>query len=402
VHAVQPSDTVALVAPTGRAPAGTAPLRVAFCIDNMNVGGTELNALRTARHLVERGVELRVFTMATEGPLLQGYRDLDVPVHMLPLSRLYGRSALRQGRQLAGLVRQYGVQVVHAHDFYSNIFAGPWTRLAGAAFIASRRWWEGPERRLQRWANRGGYVLADRVLANSASVADLLERRERVARRHVFIVPNFLEEAAFTDPPEGWVDDLAVELGLPQQRTVIGILASMQPIKDHATLLRAAALLAPRWPDLYLVVAGADGGSRAMLEALTAELGLAGRVRFAGLRPTLPSVHHLFDVSALTSLSEGLPNSLLEAMAAGRPVVATAVGAVADIVRHERTGLLVRPRDAAGLAAALERMLLQPAARRSFGEEGRKYVREHHCAEAAITPLLAAYQAAARRGRSDG
>ena len=145
-------------------------MRVAFCIDNMNVGGTELNALRTARLLVREGVDVRVFSLSDHGPLLEQYRQLDVPVHPLPLGRLYGGQALRRGRELMGLVRRHRVQVVHAHDFYSNIFAGPWARLGGASFIASRRWWEGPERRAQRWANRAGYVLAHRVLANSPGV----------------------------------------------------------------------------------------------------------------------------------------------------------------------------------------------------------------------------------------
>jgi L-malate glycosyltransferase len=372
-------------------------MRVAFCIDNMNVGGTELNAVRTAEQLLARGVELRVFSLSREGPVLERYAALGVPVHFLPIGSLYGREAVVRGRELAGIVRREGVRVVHAHDFYSNIFAGPWARLAGAAFIASRRWWEGPDRRLQRWANRCSYVLANRVLANSPGVAELLTRRERVAARSVVVVPNFLDAEAFRPPPPGWLEAFAAELRLPAQRLVVGVVASLQPIKDHGTLLRAIAALAPHWPTLHAVLVGADAGSRGELEALVEGLGITDRVRFAGLRPATPSPHHLFDIAALTSVSEGLPNSLLEAMAAGRPVVATAVGAVPDIVEHGSTGLLVAPRAPEQLAAALAALLAAPSRREQYGAAGRNRALERHGVEAALQPLLEAYHQAAHR-----
>ena len=375
-------------------------MRVAFCIDNMNVGGTELNALRTARLLVREGVELRVFSLADRGPLLEQYRELDVPVHPLPLSRLYGLQALRRGRELMKLARQHRVQVVHAHDFYSNIFAGPWARAGGAAFIASRRWWEGPERRSQRWANRAGYVLAHRVLANSPGVAELLVREERVRRKSIVVIPNFLDDAAFEEPPAGWVDAFAAELGLPDERLVVGVVASLQPIKDHGTFLRAIALLAPEFPALYAVLVGPDLGEGASLAALARELGIAERVHFAGLRPQHPSPHHLFDVSCLTSVSEGLPNSLLEAMAAGRPVVATRVGAVADAVVEGVTGWLVEPRDPTAVAQHLRALLLDPGLRERTGSAARERARAGYSSTAAMDRLLVLYRELA--GKSAG
>lgn len=371
-------------------------LRVAFCIDNMNVGGTEMNALRTARLLVAHGVELRVLCLGGDGPLLAQYERLGVPVHRLPIDSLYGRSAVRQGLALLRLLRRERVGVVHAHDFYSNIFAGPWARAAGAAFVASRRWWEGPERRLQRWANRASYVLAQRVLANSGGVAELLVREERVRRSTVVVVPNFLEEAAFADPPEGWLHAFASELELPDERLVVGVLASLQPIKDHGTLLRAVGMLAAEFPALHVVLVGPDLGAQPALLALAHELGIARRVRFAGLRPQHPSPHHLFDVSCLTSLSEGLPNSVLEAMAAARPVVATRVGAVADAVREGVTGHLVPAARPEALANALRPLLHDAALRRSMGEHGRARARAEYSSEVALTRLLDLYGALSR------
>lgn len=366
-------------------------LRVAFCIDNMNVGGTELNALRTARALRARGVELHVFCLTTEGPLIAEYEAIGIPVHPLPIGRLYGRATWRLGRELARTVREQRIVIVHAHDFYSNIFAAPFARLAGAAFIASRRWWEGPDRRAQRWANRGAYVLAHRVLANSPGVAQLLTDVERVHARSVVVVPNFLDDDAFEAPPPGWADALRAELGLPPDALVVGVVASLQPIKDHATLLRAAAPLAGEFPRLHLVLVGRDAGEQASLRALAAELGIADRVRLAGARPNQPSPHHLFDVSALTSVSEGLPNSLLEAMAAGKPVVATRVGAVADAVVHGETGFLVHARDATAVADALRPLLADPGLRERMGSAGRERAHVAFSRSAAIDRLMTLY-----------
>lgn len=378
------------------------PLRVAFCIDNMNPGGTELNALRTAPHLLAAGVELSVFCLSDSGPLLERYGALGVRVDALPLRSLYGRSALAAGRKMRRIVKDRGIGIVHAHDFYSNIFAGPWVRSAGARFIASRRWWEGPASRAQRWANRASYLLADRIVANAPRIAALLTDLERVPKGRVVVIPNFVDDVAFDQPPAGWVDRIAHELALPEERVVIGVVANLSAIKDHATLLTAVASLALEHPSLHVVLVGNDGGSRAGLERLSGELGLATRVHFAGHLPNLPSPHHLFDISVLTSISEGMPNSLIEAMAASRPVVATAVGAVPDAVSEGETGFLVPQRNAAVLSERLTSLINDEALRRRLGEAGRVRAEEGHRAPAAIEPLLDVYRSLSGTGSRRG
>ena len=124
-------------------------------------------------------------------------------------------------------------------------------------------------------------------------------------------------------------------------------------------------MIAPRWPNLRLVIVG-QGPERDALEALATEVGIGAIVRFAGLRPQVPSFHHLFDVSVLCSVSEGFPNSLVEAMAAERPIVATDVGGVRDAVRDGETGLLVPPRSPTQLAKAIECLLGDPSLRQAM------------------------------------
>ncbi len=359
----------------------------------MYPGGTELNALRTAPHLLAAGVELSVFCLSESGPLLERYAALGVRINTIPLRSLYGRSALTAGREMRRLIKDCGIGIVHAHDFYSNIFAGPWARSAGARFIASRRWWEGPASRVQRWANRVSYLLAHRIVANSPRIATLLTDQEFVPEARVVVIPNFLDDSAFDQPPAGWVDRIADSLSLPKERVVIGAVANLSAIKDHATLLTAVASLVPLHTSLHVVLVGNDGGTRANLERLTTDLGLADRVRFAGHLPSLPSPHHLFDISVLTSLSEGFPNSLLEAMGAGKPVVATSVGAVSDAVVEGVTGFLAPPRSPHQIAKQLDRLLRYPELRVQFGLAGRSRAHRHFRATEAIARLVETYQA---------
>jgi glycosyltransferase involved in cell wall biosynthesis len=165
--------------------------------------------------------------------------------------------------------------------------------------------------------------------------------------------------------------------------------ARLEAVKDHASLVRAVAMLAPRWPALHLCLVG-DGAMRESLERVVRDEGVGDRVHFAGQRPNTPNLHHAFDISALASLSEGFPNSLVEAMAAGRPVVATDVGGNPDAVRAE-TGLLVPPAQPDQMARAIERLLGDPALRASMGREALRVARREYHGDAVVPRLEDTY-----------
>lgn len=371
---------------------------MAFCIDNMNIGGTELNAVRTAARLDRSRVDLHVVCLQEDGPLVSRYAAAGVPVHHLPLSNLYGSDAIRKGRELGRWLQAGGFDILHAHDIYSNVFGVFWGRLAGLRTIASRRWWEGFTQLHWRAATRLGHRLADAVLANSAAVGELL-RQEGVPARKIVIVNNFLDEHAFEGPAD--VLELRAELGLLPAHKVIGVVANLLPVKDHATLLRAFASLESDPTDLRLVLVG-DGGERAALEGLAGELEIADRVVFAGRRANNPNLHHIFDISVLCSVSEGLPNSILEAMAAARPVVATAVGAAADAVVHGETGLLVPPANPARLGEAIDSLLRDRGRAEAMGVAGKHRAHALYSPESALGELEALYTRLAPRVSPSG
>jgi glycosyltransferase involved in cell wall biosynthesis len=363
---------------------------VVSCIDNMQVGGTELNAIRTAERLDRSRFQLSVVCLQETGPLMQRYSAADVEVIPLPISSLYGPRTLRQGMRLARFLRERRVDIFHAHDIYSNIFAVPWARIAGTPVVlASRRWWVGPATRIRRLANRMAYQFAHCVVANCAAVTRLLEA-EGVSAEKVAVVPNALPDHAFDPPTPEVVAQLRDRLALPVSAPQIGIIANLTPVKDHTTLLRAVAALAPRWPDLHAVLVG-EGPCRPSLESLAVELGIRERVHLVGLQPNEPNLHHLFDVSVLCSLSEGLPNSVLEAMAAGRPVVATRVGGNVDAVVEGSTGVLVPPADPRCLANAIADLLGDPERRRAMGAAALRRARELYDGTAAVNALETVY-----------
>ena len=391
----------------GVEPAGPAPLphpavRVAFCIDGMGLGGTEINAVRTAERLDRERFALSVIALHGEGPLRARYEEAGIPVESFPIGSLVGRDALHQGRRLRRLLVERQVDVVHCHDMYSNAFVAPWARLARVPALITSRRWGAFERRSHAMANGVAYRLSDRVLANSPGVAALL-RAEGVPAARTVVVPNFVDEEGFVAPSARERAALRAGFGVPVDALVLGIVASLTSIKDHATLLRAVASVVPAYPALHLVLVG-DGPTRGASEELARELGIVDRVHFAGLRPHLPNLHHAFDLSALTSASEGFPNTVVEAMAAGRPVVATRVGGIPDAVEEGETGLLVPPGDAAALSAALAALLGDPSRRARMGERARAVAESRYSARVAIGALerlydeLTAGVRAARRG----
>ncbi len=366
-------------------------IHVAFFLDGMSIGGTELNAVRTAERLDRERFQLSVFCHVPDGPLKERYEAAGIPVYPVPIRGMFLPSTLVQARRTARQLRELGVDIVHAHDSYSNVFGTMAAHLAGVrGLITSRRWWDAVPRRIYRVANRLAYRSSSRVLANSAAVGRLLEEADRVPAEQVVVVPNFLEEEAFIRPSTEKQSTWRSEHGIPLDATVVGCIANLRPVKDHGTLLEAFRLVVAERPEAWLVLAG-DGPSRSALERLAGELGTSERTTFLGMVPNRPNLHHQFDLSVLTSLNEGFPNSLIEAMAAGRAVVATRVGGVPDAVEDGDTGLLAPRGDSEAVAAAMTRLLGDPAERTRMGECGQVAARAQYSAVQVLGQLEALY-----------
>lgn len=347
-------------------------IRLGYLIDSLQTGGTELNAVRLAESLDRKRFTLFVAHLHPSGPLLPRFQALGVPLAHIPLGRLYAPTAVTGGLMFMRWLLLHRIQLLHTHDIYSNVFGVPWAKAAGLRpVIASRRWWRSEHRRALLRLNTIVSRWAGHVLCNSSTIATEVVAATGLPPSSVRYIPNFVEAAAFDEATPAEVMAFREGLGISSSELVLGVVARLAAVKEHTVLLRALAILDRRGAPVQLIVAG-EGPLRETLGREASTLGIAHRVHFLGELPNRPNPHRLFDVSVLPSRSEGFPNSLLEAMAAGRPVIATRVGGIPDLVVHGETGLLVPPQEPEQMAIAIEQLSANPTVVASMGRAGRR------------------------------
>jgi glycosyltransferase involved in cell wall biosynthesis len=205
-------------------------------------------------------------------------------------------------------------------------------------------------------------------------------------------LPNFLEERAFDHVPIEVRSARRRSWGIPQGAFVIGTVARLAPVKNHALVLRALQRLDE---DVHLVLIG-GGPSRHALEELAKELHIDQRVHFTGPLAETQNLHQFFDVSVLCSFSEGFPNAVIEALAAGCPVIATPVGGVPEVIVERQTGLLVPVDQPDALAASVQELRRDARLRERLCEAGPACVRSRYHQTVVIAQLEALYQSLAR------
>ena len=262
--------------------------------------------------------------------------------------------------RLVGFLRRTHVEVAQSFDFYTNLMLIPAARLAGVpVVVGSQRQLGDLLTPMQRRVQNLVFRLADRVVCNSLAAAELLAVAG-MPRTKLVVIPNGLPVKAF----EAAVPALPIEPGVMR----IGMIARMnESSKNHASFLRAAADVAIRQPLAQFVLVG-DGPLRHGLEELARKLGIGARVRFLGERSDIAAILASLDVVVSPSRTESFSNTILEAMASGRLVIATHVGGNPELVRDRETGLLVAPEDERGLANAMETVLSSPELAKKWGK----------------------------------
>lgn len=340
-------------------------LRLLFVVGNFVAGGAERHLLELWRRMDRRRFEIEICCFRAEGQFLDEVRALGWPIHDLGLGpRILSGSGLRGLARLITHARRFHPHVVHGYLFGPNLFAVIAGRLTGVPVVAvAKRNVDAFETGRQRALQRVTHRWATHVTAVSEAVANSVSALG-VPRARITVIPNGVDAARF---------DSVVEPRDPVRDPVVGSVGCLAPRKDYGTLMEALALLMHRGRTFQAVLVG-DGPDRAALEARREALGLRDRVTFLGERADVERLLLGFDVFVLSSREEGIPNALLEAMAAGRPAVATAVGGTPEVMEAGVTGWLVPPEAPAALADALDEALTQPAEARRRGEAARRAV----------------------------
>jgi glycosyltransferase involved in cell wall biosynthesis len=380
-------------------------IRIAHCITEMAIGGAETQLAELISRLPKERFEQMLVLVKGGGELLDRVRAAGCRVVELGFILMGGRRERDRHLRLAGALARYRREllafrphVVHGQLYWSNLFSVVAGRLAGVPAIVTSRLALSVRDREPRWkglVEDVANLFTTAVFANSEAVRRDVLAHERVRPEIVTVIPNGVAlERYGAERPE----PVRRELGLPERSVVLVTVANLHPGKGHADLLRAAALLGARHPDLRVLLPGRDTGTLPQLQALARELGLGERVMLLGERRDVPRLLAAADIVVHPSHEEGFSNAVLEGMSAGRPVVATAVGGTPEAVRDGIEGLLVPPRDPPALAAAIDRLASDAELRLRMGRRARERIEEQFSMERMIDRFAAWYEALASGG----
>jgi glycosyltransferase involved in cell wall biosynthesis len=340
--------------------------RPALCLmtNTLEVGGSERQFVALVEALSPGRFDVKPACLRRIGGLVS--RLGDIP-EFPPGGSLFGMRSLRARMAMGRYMRQNRCVIAHAFDFYTNLMMAPSARMAGVAVVlGSHRQLGDLLTRTQFWAQLMAFRMCDRVLCNSRAAADRL-RHAGIHERKLEIIPNGIPEELFA----------LCAPAIPRRPGAVrfGMIARMNdPVKNHPAFLRAAARVSRELPEAEFLLVG-DGPLRPGLETLAQELGIAGKVIFAGERHDIPAVLSSMDVSVLISSSESLSNAILESMAAGVPVIATDVGGNPELVRDGDSGMLVPPGNEDRLVEAMLRLARDSGLRLHCSRAAREFAR---------------------------
>jgi glycosyltransferase involved in cell wall biosynthesis len=353
-----------------------------FVITSMPVGGAETLLVNLVRRMDRVRFTPELCCLKQFGPLGEVLAD-EIPAFEELISHKYDVRVL--GRLTRLLVRRGVDAVVTVGTGGDRMFWGRLAaRRAGLPVILSALHSTGlPD--CVDWPNRLLAPITDGFIGVAAAHGEYLTRKEGCPRRKVFVVPNGVDTQRFSPLEPDKL--LRKELGLAADQPVAAIVAALRPEKNHELFLRAAGHVLKQQPGARFLVVG-DGPRREELERLAGQLGIAPSVQFLGTRSDVPRILSLARVLVLSSHMEANPVSILEAMACGKPVVATHVGSIAESVEHGTSGYLVPPGDEAELASRIVEMLGQPELAAGMGAAGR----EHVVRNASLERMVKGYQ----------
>jgi sugar transferase (PEP-CTERM/EpsH1 system associated) len=374
-------------------------LRVLHVIDRLGVGGTEVGILKVIQGLSKECFDHRICT-------IRGF-DEDFARSQGFEGQIYVAGRSESGFQLllgrlAGIMRDFRPDIVHSRN-WGAIEAMPAARLSRVPVaIHSEHGYEVdmldglPKRR--RVFRRFAYGAADAVFTVSEELRSYHARQGLFPKERIRVLPNGVDTSRFAlRLVES--QETRQRLGLGEGGLVLGSVGRLVQIKDHATLLKAAEILISRGMPVQVLLVGSGPEMAKHKEFVAASPRLSRRVVFAGAVSDVPALLNAMDVFVLPSISEGMSNTVLEAMSSSLPVVATRVGGNPELIEHERSGWLFEPGDVIALAAILERIGRDPSLRQKLGQAARRRAVQNFSLEGMLCSYRSLYvEFATKRG----
>lgn len=352
-------------------------LRLLQITHDLDLGGLQQVIYNLCRTLDRNRFDISVLCLRAKGLFATDVEALGIPVYLAE-QKEHGADYFAF-RKVARLLRELRIDVIHTHNTQPFFDGTIGAVLAGVRTVVhtdhARAFPDKLRYMVAEWAMS---LYAYRVVGCSEHTSQQLMRYEKISKRKIVTIPNGIDGSRF----ELTIDRQAKrrELGIHEQGSVIGLAVRLSDQKGITFLLQAMPRILAKHPDTTLLIAG-DGDLRMDLERETQQLGIAARVKFCGPRKDIPELLKLLDLYVLPSKWEGLPMVILEAMAAGCPIVATDVGGNSTAVVDGVTGALVPPQDPGALADAIIRLLDSPDLQKSYAANGKNRFRERFSAE---------------------
>jgi len=374
-----------------------AKLHVLQVIDGLNIGGAEMLLRELSIGLLNRGFRVTI-AYGSPGPLVDDIKALGLQLIHIP--RII-RVDPWQFYNMYTTMRSEKPDIVHTHLFKSDFHGRPAARLAGVPVVVSTL--HSIDQWAKQWPLGTLYGLtarfADRIISVSDDVKNFHVNHTNVDASKFVTIENGVDFKRYVgEGPVGWA--IRKELGADDSSIVFGIIGRLTQPKDHETFLIAAKSILAKVPDARFWVIG-DGPLRMRLTQLADKLGISNFLKFTGFRKDIPDVLSALDVLVISSVWEGLPVTLLEGMAASKPVVATAVGGVTAVVTKE-TAILVNCKDSIAISDACVKLAVDPELRLSMGRAGRDRVIKEYGIDAMVDRTVSLYTELLKmRGRQD-
>lgn len=345
------------------------PIPILHLITELDAGGAQSALLRLLEQLDRSRFRPVVACFYNgNGLAARQIRELGIPVLDLGMTAWWRLDALWR---LYRLLRRERPYILHCWLFHANFLGRIIGRLARVPIIITSRRNVEIGGRWREWLQRWTANLDDKTVAVCEAARQAEISAAGALPDKVVTIYNGIEAVPYAAADRSVIRR---EFSIADGAFLLGVVGRLHQQKGHVYLFEALAQVRRRFPDVRLLVVG-DGRLRAELAAQTQQQNLTDNIIFTGLRQDIPQILAGLDLFVLPSLWEGLPNVVLEAMAAGLPVVATAVGGTPELVSDDETGLLVPAQDAAALAQAIQRLVENPAMARQMGKSGRQRVR---------------------------
>ena len=367
------------------------PIRVLHVVENLGLAGLEYGIIKQVNRLDPVIFSPMICCLRFQMNETRALIDDRIPVFQLKKKR--GRD-LTVIFHLAELLRSQKVGIVHSHNWATFFYTLVASRIARTPVLVhgehGREESTVPRSRQLIQSLMGRWV--DTFVTVSSNLGKELVENFKVQPEKLVTIPNGVNQGSFQQTFE--LESIRLELNLKSDNLVILTVGGLRPVKDHDTLIKAFSRVQKEYPKARLLVVGTDYGKgyQQKLQGLCQTLQLSNSVQFVGIRHDIPQLMQLCKVYVNTSLFEGMSNTILEAMASGRPVVATRVGGNPELVVDRVTGYLVESKDDLQLSECLKTLLLNSTLARNMGEAGQKRVAQHHSMRGMIKRIETHYR----------